>query len=118
MQYATGPHMCTEAMNHPFTVDHITGMVRNVFEGRVAFHDGAAQIDALGDPGHEHAGCLFDREIQLGSYPNCRVHKRPTDSVAGLLLTIFPGWQEGLMPDFPLPRAVAPIQASRRFYWR
>ncbi len=44
MQYATGPHMCTTTMNHSFTVEHITGMVRNVFEGRVTFHDGAAEI--------------------------------------------------------------------------
>ncbi len=44
MQFATGPHMCTHAMNHPFTVDHITAMVRNVFDGRVVFHDGAAEI--------------------------------------------------------------------------
>jgi glyoxylase-like metal-dependent hydrolase (beta-lactamase superfamily II) len=44
MRYATGPHMCTHAMNHPFTADHITAMVRNVFEGRVSFYDGAAEI--------------------------------------------------------------------------
>jgi len=44
MQYATGPHMCSSAMNHPFTADHITDMVRNVFEGRVAFHDGVDEI--------------------------------------------------------------------------
>ena len=44
MQYATGPHMCTHTMNHSFTVDHITGMVRNVYEGRVTFHDGVAEI--------------------------------------------------------------------------
>ncbi len=44
MHFATGPHMCNHVMNRSFTVDHITKMVRNVFEGRVAYHDGEAQI--------------------------------------------------------------------------
>ena len=44
MQYATGVHMCTHTLNHPYTVGHITDMVRNVYDGRVAFYDGAAQI--------------------------------------------------------------------------
>ncbi len=44
MQYATGPHMCTHTLNHSFTVDHITDMVRHVFEGRVTFYDGASEI--------------------------------------------------------------------------
>jgi glyoxylase-like metal-dependent hydrolase (beta-lactamase superfamily II) len=44
MRYATGPHMCTRTMNHPFTAGHIAGMVHKVFEGRVAFIDGEAEI--------------------------------------------------------------------------
>lgn len=44
MQYATGPHMCSGAMNHPFTPGHIADMVHNVFEGRVAFYEGAGEI--------------------------------------------------------------------------
>ncbi len=44
MQYVTGPHMCTATMNHSFTIDHVTDMVRKVFEGRVAFHDGVDEI--------------------------------------------------------------------------
>ncbi|MHA1537373.1 MAG: N-acyl homoserine lactonase family protein [Alphaproteobacteria bacterium] len=44
MQFATGPHMCTAAMNHPFEADHIAGMVHKVFEGRVAFHDGDSEL--------------------------------------------------------------------------
>jgi glyoxylase-like metal-dependent hydrolase (beta-lactamase superfamily II) len=44
MQFATGPHMCTHTLNASFSVDHITAMVRNVFEGRVAFYDGDAEI--------------------------------------------------------------------------
>lgn len=44
MQYATGVHMCTDTMNHSFSLDHITNMVRNVYDGRVTFYDGAAEI--------------------------------------------------------------------------
>jgi glyoxylase-like metal-dependent hydrolase (beta-lactamase superfamily II) len=44
MRYATGPHMCTATMNHPFTAGHIADMVRNVFAGRVTFYDGAGEI--------------------------------------------------------------------------
>ena len=44
MRFATGPHMCTAAMNHAFTADHVAAMVHRVFEGRVAFHDGDKEI--------------------------------------------------------------------------
>ena len=44
MHFATGPHMCNHVMSRSFTVDHVTDMVRNVFEGRVAFYDGAAEL--------------------------------------------------------------------------
>jgi glyoxylase-like metal-dependent hydrolase (beta-lactamase superfamily II) len=44
MRYATGPHMCSHAVNHPFTAAHVAGMVHKVFEGRVRFVDGAREI--------------------------------------------------------------------------
>ena len=44
MHYATGRHMCSHVMAHPFTVEHVTEMVRRVFEGRVAFVDGERQL--------------------------------------------------------------------------
>lgn len=44
MQFATGRHMCSHALNHPFTVDHVTEMVRRVFEGRVRFVSGACEL--------------------------------------------------------------------------
>ena len=44
MQFATGPHMCTSAMNHPFEADHVAAMVHRVFDGRVRFYDGAAEL--------------------------------------------------------------------------
>ena len=44
MQFATGPHMCSHAINYPFTVGHVTGMVRKVFDGRVSFIAGDRQL--------------------------------------------------------------------------
>jgi glyoxylase-like metal-dependent hydrolase (beta-lactamase superfamily II) len=44
MQFATGPHMCTHALNHAFTAEHVAGMVHRVYEGRVIFHDGTEQL--------------------------------------------------------------------------
>lgn len=44
MAYATGRCMCHQRLRHPFDVDHVTGMVRRVYEGRVQFHNGDAEI--------------------------------------------------------------------------
>jgi glyoxylase-like metal-dependent hydrolase (beta-lactamase superfamily II) len=44
MAYATGKCMCDEAMNAPFTADHVCDMVRNVYSGRVQFHNGDGEI--------------------------------------------------------------------------
>ena len=44
MVYATGRHMCHHAFNHAYTPGHICTMVQRAFEGRVAFHDGDAEI--------------------------------------------------------------------------
>jgi glyoxylase-like metal-dependent hydrolase (beta-lactamase superfamily II) len=44
MAYATGPCMAHAHLRHPFTVEHICEMVKNVYSGRVSFHDGDAQI--------------------------------------------------------------------------
>jgi glyoxylase-like metal-dependent hydrolase (beta-lactamase superfamily II) len=44
MAYATGPCMCLDHMRIPFTADHICEMVRNVYSGRVIFHEGDAEI--------------------------------------------------------------------------
>ena len=44
MAYATGPCMCHNFLRYPFTVEHVCEMVRNVYSGRVAFHDGDAEI--------------------------------------------------------------------------
>jgi glyoxylase-like metal-dependent hydrolase (beta-lactamase superfamily II) len=44
MAYATGPCMCHNFLRYPFTVEHVCDMVRNVYSGRVAFHNGDAEI--------------------------------------------------------------------------
>jgi glyoxylase-like metal-dependent hydrolase (beta-lactamase superfamily II) len=44
MSYATGRCMCHAAMRLPFEVDDVVAMVRKVFAGSVAFHDGDDEI--------------------------------------------------------------------------
>jgi glyoxylase-like metal-dependent hydrolase (beta-lactamase superfamily II) len=44
MAYATGRHMCHAHMRLPFEVEDVVAMVRKVFAGRVAFHDGDDEI--------------------------------------------------------------------------
>ena len=44
MAYATGRCMCDEAMRRPFALDHVCEMVKNVYSGRVQFHDGDGEV--------------------------------------------------------------------------
>ena len=44
MQFATGRYMGTEPMRHAFEVEDVVGMVRRVYQGRVRFHDGDAEL--------------------------------------------------------------------------
>jgi len=44
MRYATGRHMRHEVFNGAFDVEDVVGMVRNVYSGRVQFHDGDATV--------------------------------------------------------------------------
>jgi glyoxylase-like metal-dependent hydrolase (beta-lactamase superfamily II) len=44
MHFCTGRYMCHHTMNHSFEVEDVVGMVRRVFDGRVTFHDGDAEI--------------------------------------------------------------------------
>ena len=44
MAYATGRYMCHPMMRIPFEADDVVAMVRNVFAGRVIFHDGDDEI--------------------------------------------------------------------------
>ena len=44
MAYATGRCMCHTALRMPFEVEDVIAMVRKIFAGRVAFHDGEDEI--------------------------------------------------------------------------
>jgi len=44
MAFATGRHMCHARLRAPFEEDHVVDMVRKVYGGRVAFHDGVAEL--------------------------------------------------------------------------
>jgi glyoxylase-like metal-dependent hydrolase (beta-lactamase superfamily II) len=44
MAYATGRCMCHPFVRVPFEVEDVVAMVRRVYAGRVAFHDGADEI--------------------------------------------------------------------------
>jgi len=44
MQYATGRYMTVEAIRHSYEAEHVVGMVRRVYAGRVQFHDGESGI--------------------------------------------------------------------------
>ena len=44
MRYSTGRHMRHEVFNGAFDVEDVVGMVRNVYSGRVQFHDGDATV--------------------------------------------------------------------------
>jgi glyoxylase-like metal-dependent hydrolase (beta-lactamase superfamily II) len=44
MAFATGRHMCHEAINHSFEAADVMTMVARLFQGRVQFHDGDEQI--------------------------------------------------------------------------
>ncbi|HEY5636275.1 MAG TPA: N-acyl homoserine lactonase family protein [Burkholderiales bacterium] len=44
MQYATGRHMCHDVFSGAYEVEDVVGMVREVYRGRVQFHDGDAEL--------------------------------------------------------------------------
>lgn len=44
LDYATGRCMCHATLRHAFSVEDVVTLVRRVYEQRVAFHDGDAQI--------------------------------------------------------------------------
>ena len=44
MAFCTGRCMCHPVMNAPFEVEDVVGMVRRVYAGKVAFHDGMTEL--------------------------------------------------------------------------
>jgi glyoxylase-like metal-dependent hydrolase (beta-lactamase superfamily II) len=71
MAYATGRCMVHEVLRQPYAVDHVCGLVRRVFAGRVAFHAGDAEI-APGLTVHHlggHAKGLQCVRVETGAGP-------------------------------------------------
>ncbi|HUI17120.1 MAG TPA: N-acyl homoserine lactonase family protein [Alphaproteobacteria bacterium] len=44
MAFTTGRCMCHAPLRHSFEAGHVSGMVRRLFEGKVAFHDGDEEL--------------------------------------------------------------------------
>src|SRR5258708_944430 len=44
MAYATGRHMAQGFFNYAYEADEVAAMVREVYKGRVCFHDGDAEL--------------------------------------------------------------------------
>ena len=44
MAFATGRYMCCDRFSRPYEVDHVVGFVRLVYQDRVEFHRGDAEI--------------------------------------------------------------------------
>ncbi len=44
VQFATGRCMCQHFFRRSFTIEHVLGLVRRVYDGRVQFHDGQDTI--------------------------------------------------------------------------
>lgn len=44
VSYATGKYMSHKSLNHFFEVDDVTTLIRNVYAGRVRFHDGVGHL--------------------------------------------------------------------------
>lgn len=44
MEFATGRCMCHAHANHPYDIDHVVELVRKVYKGDVAFHDGDEEL--------------------------------------------------------------------------
>lgn len=42
--FATGRHMCSHALRHPFEVEDVVKLVRAVYAERVTFHDGEGEV--------------------------------------------------------------------------
>ena len=44
MAYATGPCMCHDILQMPYTADHICEAVQRLYQGKVVFYDGEAEV--------------------------------------------------------------------------
>lgn len=44
MGYATGPCMCHDALRKPYTGDHVCEMIKQLYSGRLVFHNGSGLV--------------------------------------------------------------------------
>ena len=44
MEYATGPCMCHGVLQKPFTVEHVCNMVKQLYSGKLVFHNGSSEV--------------------------------------------------------------------------
>ena len=44
MAFATGPCMCHDTLRMPFTAGHVCEAVQRLYQGKLTFHDGSAEI--------------------------------------------------------------------------
>ena len=44
MAFATGPCMCHDTLRMPFTADHVCEAIKRLYQGKVIFHDGTAEV--------------------------------------------------------------------------
>ena len=44
MAFATGRHMCSTCLRHPFEVEDVVRLVRAIYADRVCFHDGEGEV--------------------------------------------------------------------------
>lgn len=93
MGFATGRHMCCKVFSSPYEPDEVTGLVHKVYQDRVTFHDGDAQLTS-GISLHLAAG--HTAGIQFA-----RVHTaRGWVVVASDVAHFYETWQK----DRPLPQ--------------
>lgn len=62
MTYATGRNMVHPAINEAYTPDHVAQMIHAVYAGRVAFHEGEAEL-APGLTLHRTGGHTFGLQV-------------------------------------------------------
>jgi glyoxylase-like metal-dependent hydrolase (beta-lactamase superfamily II) len=68
MSYATGRCMCFGLLRHPFSVEHVTLMVRHVYGERVTFHSGDGEI-APGVTVHRVGGHYYGNLHRRSPFP-------------------------------------------------
>ncbi|MEM7300630.1 MAG: N-acyl homoserine lactonase family protein [Pseudomonadota bacterium] len=88
MAYATGPCMCHATLQMPFSADHVMRMVKNIYSGRVMFHEGDAEI-APGVTVHLIGG--HSRGLQAVRVKTARGHLMLASDAAHFYENVFDG---------------------------